>query len=55
MNGNSESYTPETLAQIGMLYGKLERLPADKRSIVALMAEAFINGMLAQEQLQDSA
>lgn len=55
MNGNNESYTPEVLGQIGMLYGKLERLPADKRSIVALMAEAFINGMLAQERLQDSA
>lgn len=56
MNGNP--YTPETMEQIGEIYDKLERLPADKRSILELMADSFINGMRAQEQLmaaQDSA
>lgn len=43
--------TPETLEQLGHIYDKLERLPADKRSVVVMMAEAFINGMFAQEQL----
>lgn len=49
MDGNA--YTPEAMEQIGKIYDKLERLPADKRSIVELMADSFINGMRAQEQL----
>lgn len=48
---NDRLYTPEVMNQIGKIYDKLERLPEDKRSIVALMAEAFINGMSAQERL----
>lgn len=47
----SRVYTPEVMEQIGTIYDKLERLPADKRSIVELMIDAFINGMSAQERL----
>lgn len=46
-----ELYTPEVMGQIEEIYGKLERLPASKRAIVELMAEAFINGMSAQERI----
>lgn len=52
---NIEVYTSETMEQLGQIYDKLDRLPEDKRSIVVMMTEAFINGMLAQERLQDSA
>lgn len=47
----NELYTPEVMGQIEKIYDKLERLPANKRTIVELMAEAFINGMFAQEQI----
>lgn len=47
----TELYTPEVMDQIGKIYDKLEKLPADRRAIVELMAEAFINGMSAQERI----
>lgn len=46
-----ELHTPEAMEQVRKIYGKLERLPANKRAIVELMAEAFINGMSAQERI----
>lgn len=58
---NNKPYTSEALEQLEKLYDELERLPATKRSIVMLVAEAFINGMVTQERLtvqeaeQDSA
>lgn len=48
---NNKPYASEALEQFGKLYDELERLPATKRSIVMLVAEAFINGMVAQERL----
>lgn len=48
---NDTPYTPEAMEQVGKIYDKLERLPADKRSVVMLMVDAFINGMRAQERL----
>ncbi|MBD5099537.1 MAG: hypothetical protein HDT35_08370 [Clostridiales bacterium] len=52
---NNNPYTPEAMEQVGRIYDKLERLPADKRSIVELMTESFINGMKAQERLNAQA
>ena len=48
---NTTIYTPEAMELVGLIYDKLDFLPPDKRSIVAMMAEAFINGMSAQERL----
>lgn len=50
-NVNNKPYTPEVMNQLGQIYDKLEHLPADKRSIVEMMTEAFINGMNAQAHL----
>lgn len=55
---NDKMYTPEVMEQIGQIYDRLERLPADKRCIVELMVDAFISGMSARDRLaaaQDSA
>ena len=44
-------YTPEVMTQAARIYDKLECLPPDKRFLAAMMADAFINGMLAREHL----
>lgn len=48
---NNKPNASEALEQFGKLYDELERLPAAKRAIVMLVAEAFINGMVAQDRL----
>lgn len=44
-------YTAQQAAEGVLFYDTLKSVPEDKQDIVALMAEAFINGMNAQEQL----
>ena len=44
-------YTAQQAAEGVLFYDTLKSVPEDKQDIVALMAEAFINGMSAQEQL----
>ncbi len=51
---NDTTYTPEVMSQARQIYDKLEQLPADKRSIVELITEAFINGMNARERLEQA-
>lgn len=48
---NSTAYTPEVMAQTGRIYDRLEQMPPDKRVFAKAIAEAFINGMQAQELL----
>ncbi|MCI8844517.1 MAG: hypothetical protein HFF08_10475 [Oscillospiraceae bacterium] len=48
---NTTIYTPEVMAQTGRIYDRLEQLPLDKRPIVELVTETFINGMNAQKML----
>lgn len=48
---NSTIYTPEVMNQAGQIYDRLGQLPPDKRSLMKLVAEAFINGMITQERL----
>lgn len=44
-------YTVQEAAEGERFYNILRCVPEDKQDLVALMAEAFINGMNAQEQL----
>lgn len=44
-------YTAQQAAEGVLFYDTLKSVPEDKQDIVAMMAEAFINGMNAQEQL----
>ena len=44
-------YTAQQAADGVLFYDTLKSVPEDKQDIVAMMAEAFINGMNAQEQL----
>lgn len=46
-----QKYTAQQAAEGVLFYDTLKSVPEDKQGIVALMAEAFINGMNAQEQL----
>lgn len=46
-----QKYTAQQAAEGVLFYSILKSVPEDKQDIVALMAEAFINGMNAQEQL----
>ena len=48
---NSTAYTPKLAAEGERVYNALESVPADKRPVVSVMVEAFINGMVAQERL----
>lgn len=48
---NSTIYTPEVMSQAGQIYDRLGQLPPEKRSLMKLVAEAFINGMITQERL----
>ena len=48
---NSTIYTPEVMNQAGQIYDRLGQLPPDKRSLMKLVAETFINGMITQERL----
>lgn len=52
---NDSQYTTETMEQIRTIYDKLERLSENKRFIVELMTESFIDGMKAQERLDAQA
>lgn len=47
-------YTPEQAEEAGRLISAIESVPRCNRPIVSLMTEAFINGMLAQEQLSSA-
>lgn len=44
-------YTPELAAEGGRLIDIFESVPQDKRRIVEMITEAFINGMTAHEHL----
>ena len=44
-------YTAQQAAEGVLFYDTLKSVPEDKQDIVAMMAESFINGMNAQEQL----
>lgn len=44
-------FTPEVMNQAGQIYDRLGQLPPDKRLLMKLVAEAFINGMITQERL----
>ncbi|MDE6260382.1 MAG: hypothetical protein K2M42_05900 [Oscillospiraceae bacterium] len=46
-----QKYTAQQVAEGAFFYNTLKSVPEDKQGIVALMAEAFINGMNAQERL----
>jgi hypothetical protein len=47
------AYTSEVMSQAGMIYDRLNRMPSDKRIIAAVMADAYISGMLDHERLVD--
>lgn len=51
MSMEKTRYTTEQTTEAGRLLSVIESVPEEKRSIVTMMAEAFINGMRAQEQL----
>ena len=44
-------YTAQQAAEGVLFYDTLKSVPEDKQDIVAMMAEAFINGMNMQERL----
>lgn len=44
-------YTPEQMASAERVHSLIESVSPDKRPIVTLMTESFINGMKAQEQI----
>ena len=45
-----KNYTPEQLANADYLYTELSALPEDKQRTVTMVANAFMEGMKAQEQ-----
>lgn len=45
------NYTPEQIEEAKNLLAVLDSVPTEKRFMLHLMTEAFINGMNAQEQL----
>lgn len=45
-------YTREQVAEGNRFYSILENVPPENRKIVELMAEAFINGMRAAQELR---
>ena len=49
------TYTNQQRGDAILLYDALRATPPDKRSIVKVMANTFIDGMRAQEQLMDQA
>ena len=46
-----DKYTREQVAEGNQFYSAIESVPPDKRPVVELMAEAFINGMKAAQAL----
>ena len=44
-------YSAQQAAEGVLFYDTLKSVPEDKQDIVAMMAEAFINGMNMQERL----
>ena len=48
---NSTTYTPEQRSDIAALYAAVRSNPPDKQTIIKVMANTFINGMVAQERL----
>lgn len=48
---NESAYTLEVMVQAGKIYDKLNRMPPDKRNVAAVMADAYISGMLDCERL----
>lgn len=47
----SGGITPKTLSDTKRLIDVLSSVPEDKRAVIVMMAQAFISGMEAQEQL----
>ncbi len=45
------TYTSESVSTAGKLCRGVTGLPQNKAAIAAMMAEAFVNGMRAQERL----
>ncbi|MBD5151291.1 MAG: hypothetical protein HDT16_02075 [Oscillibacter sp.] len=45
------TYTNQQRGDAILLYNAIRATPPDKRSVVKVMANTFINGMRAQEQL----
>lgn len=50
-NMKESRYTREQVAEGSRFYSILESVPPEKRKTVELMAEAFINGMQAAQEL----
>ena len=48
---SKKTYTPEQAAAGERVYNALRNVREDKRQLVAVMVETFINGMAAQEWL----
>lgn len=46
-----KAYTPEQLANAERLFDALSKLPGDKQNTVAMIANAFLEGMKAQERI----
>lgn len=49
-----KTYTPEQLVNADHLFKVLSALPEDKRRTVTMVANAFMEGMKAQEQFAAS-
>ena len=49
-----KNYTPEQLANADYLFKVLSALPEDKQRTVTMVANAFMEGMKAQEQFAAS-
>lgn len=49
--GKVKTYTPEQLANAETMFKLLSTLPEDKQRIVTLVANVFMEGMKAQEQI----
>lgn len=49
-----KSFTPEEVSEAKTFLQILDSVPKEKRFILALVTDAFINGMNAQEQLNST-
>ena len=48
---DKEAYTQEQMNDAKRVFGIIARVPKEKRFLVTIATEAFINGMIAQERL----
>jgi len=49
-----KSFTPKDITEAKNFLQILDSVPKEKRFILALVTDAFINGMNAQEQMNDA-